>query len=32
MIVIENGQSPMTWSNDQDKLAKGEMQPIPLHP
>jgi dihydropyrimidine dehydrogenase (NAD+) subunit PreA len=32
MTVIENGQSPMTWSNYQDRLARGEMSPIPPHP
>jgi dihydropyrimidine dehydrogenase (NAD+) subunit PreA len=32
MTVIENGQPPMTWSNYQDKLARGEMPPLPPHP
>ena len=32
MTRIENRQAPMTWSNYQDKLSRGEMQPIPPHP
>jgi dihydropyrimidine dehydrogenase (NAD+) subunit PreA len=32
MTVVSNGHAPMTWSNYQEKLAKGEMQPIPPHP
>src|SRR5882757_9020477 len=27
MTEIKNGEAPMTWSNYQDKLAKGEMKP-----
>jgi hypothetical protein len=32
MTELENGDAPMTWSDYQAKLAKGEMQPIPPHP
>ncbi|HEX7631916.1 MAG TPA: 4Fe-4S dicluster-binding protein, partial [Lacunisphaera sp.] len=32
MNVVSNGHAPMSWSNYQAKLAKGEMQPIPPHP
>ena len=31
MVEIPSGKTPMTWSNYQDRLAKGEMQPIPPH-
>ena len=32
MVEIPNGKASMTWSNYQDKLANGQMQPIPPHP
>jgi dihydropyrimidine dehydrogenase (NAD+) subunit PreA len=32
MTEIPNGQTPMSWSNYQDKLAAGEMKVIPPHP
>ncbi|HVZ63711.1 MAG TPA: NAD-dependent dihydropyrimidine dehydrogenase subunit PreA [Lacunisphaera sp.] len=32
MTVVDNGQPPMTWSDYQAKLARGEMSPIPPHP
>jgi dihydropyrimidine dehydrogenase (NAD+) subunit PreA len=32
MISLPNGDAPMTWSDYQAKLAKGEMAPIPPHP
>lgn len=32
MTEISYGKSPMTWSDYQTRLAKGEMQPIPPHP
>ncbi len=32
MTEIPNGKAPMTWSNYQEKIANGEMQPIPPHP
>lgn len=32
MVEIPNRKASMTWSNYQDRLAKGEMQPIPPHP
>jgi len=32
MVEIPNDRAPMTWSNYQDRLAKGEMKAIPPHP
>jgi len=32
MVNIPNDQPAMSWSNYQEKLACGEMQPIPPHP
>jgi hypothetical protein len=32
MTEIPNGETPMSWSGYQEKVAKGEMQPIPPHP
>jgi len=32
MVNVTDDGAPMTWSNYQDKLASGEMQPIPPHP
>ena len=32
MVEIENGDQPMTWKAYQEKLAQGEMEPMPTHP
>jgi dihydropyrimidine dehydrogenase (NAD+) subunit PreA len=32
MVSIPSGKPKMTWSEYQEKLARGEVQPIPAHP
>jgi dihydropyrimidine dehydrogenase (NAD+) subunit PreA len=32
MVSLETGQSKMTWTEYQEKLARGQMKPIPPHP
>ena len=32
MIDVDNGKEKMSWSDYQEKVAKGEMEPIPAHP
>jgi dihydropyrimidine dehydrogenase (NAD+) subunit PreA len=32
MISLENGQPKMTWTEYQEKVTRGEMNPIPPHP
>jgi hypothetical protein len=32
MVSLENGQPEMTWTDYQEKVARGEMKPIPPHP
>jgi dihydropyrimidine dehydrogenase (NAD+) subunit PreA len=32
MTSIEQGKSKMSWSDYQEKVARGEMTPIPPHP
>ncbi len=32
MVDVETGKERMSWSDYQDKLASGEMDPIPAHP
>jgi dihydropyrimidine dehydrogenase (NAD+) subunit PreA len=32
MVSLKNGQPKMTWTEYQEKMARGEMKPIPPHP
>jgi len=32
MIEIDNGREPLTWKSYQEKLERGELEPIPAHP
>jgi len=32
MVSVETGKPVMSWSNYQDRLSKGDMDPIPAHP
>ncbi|MGD0258742.1 MAG: NAD-dependent dihydropyrimidine dehydrogenase subunit PreA [Verrucomicrobiota bacterium] len=32
MVSIDRGQPKMSWSEYQEKIARGEMKPIPAHP
>jgi len=32
MISVANGEQKMSWSQYQEKVARGEMKPIPPHP
>ena len=32
MVEIPTGKQPMSWSNYQDRLANGQMAPLPAHP
>ena len=32
MVDVETGKKPMSWKQYQEKVAKGEMDPIPAHP
>jgi len=32
MISVANGEQKMSWNQYQEKVARGEMQPIPPHP
>ncbi|MCP5489340.1 MAG: NAD-dependent dihydropyrimidine dehydrogenase subunit PreA [Verrucomicrobia bacterium] len=32
MVDVDTGKPPMTWKEYQEKLASGEMKPIPAHP
>ena len=32
MVSLSNGQEKMSWSDYQQKVARGEMKPIPAHP
>ncbi len=32
MVSIDTGKAQMSWSDYQEKLARGEMKPIPAHP
>jgi dihydropyrimidine dehydrogenase (NAD+) subunit PreA len=32
MVSLPNGESKMSWSDYQGKLAKGEVEAIPPHP
>lgn len=32
MVDVDTGKPPMTWKEYQEKLARGEMPPIPAHP
>jgi dihydropyrimidine dehydrogenase (NAD+) subunit PreA len=32
MVDVKTGEKPMSWKQYQDRMAKGEMKPIPAHP
>ena len=32
MVSLDNGKARMSWSDYQERLARGEMKPIPAHP
>jgi dihydropyrimidine dehydrogenase (NAD+) subunit PreA len=32
MVSLDNGKAPMSWTDYQARLARGEMKPIPAHP
>jgi len=32
MVDVDNGQDPMSWRDYQERMANGQMQPIPPHP
>jgi len=32
MVPVDDGKAPLTWSQYQEKLGTGEMDPIPAHP
>jgi hypothetical protein len=32
MVSIENGKTPLSWSQYQEKLAQGQMKPMEPHP
>jgi hypothetical protein len=31
MVSLEDGKSKMSWTDYQEKLSRGDMQPIPPH-
>jgi hypothetical protein len=32
MVEIETGREKFSWNDYQTRLAKGEMEPLPVHP
>ena len=32
MVEVDTGKEPMSWQSYQEKLARGEVDPLPAHP